>query len=414
MLAKYLAPAVLAIGAASAQSATSTCTVSGGTTTINSQADATGLANCKTVKGSVVVTKDVAGDFQLSGPKMITGDLKIENNPNINSIGSDTLEEIGGEFKLVKTTQLNSINMPKLTSVSKLTWQSIGNPADMGIIQLNKVDEVTISDSHLRNIDAINVTSIKSMNLDNNQFITKYEPAIKEIKGDLNIHANGLDMEVNFPNLIWAMNLAVSDVSKISFPSLEVVNGSARFDDNKFDSFSFPNLTQTKTGDISFVGNENMQNLTFPKLTQIGGGLLIANNTALEEISGFPLLETVVGAIKLRGNFTEVKLPKLQSVRGAFDLSSTNDVTDSCKALEKMAPTKQGGNGKIEGTFDCESNNEEANQDTSGKTGSGEGTKGGNGSDNKDSSNKDSGAAGLSVNVGLFLAAAGVVAQLLL
>lgn len=413
MLVKYLAPAVLAIGAASAQSATSTCTVSGGTTTVNSQADATGLANCKTVKGSVIVTKDVAGDFQISGPLIITGDLKIEDNSKINSIGSDTLEQIGGEFKISKTTQLNSISMPKLTQVNKLTWQSIGNPAEMGITQLNKVDEVTISDTKLRSIDAINVTSISSMNLDNNQFITKYEPAIKEIKKELNIHANGLDMEVSFPNLIWALNVAVSDVSKISFPSLAIVNGSARFDDNKFDSFSFPNLTSTTNGDISFVGNENMQNLTFPKLTRIGGGLLIANNTALEEISNFPLLETVVGAIKLRGNFTEVKFPKLQSVRGAFDLASTNDVTESCKTLEKLAPSKQGGNGKIEGTFDCESNNEEANEDTSGKTGSGEGIKGGSDSD-KDTNDKDSGAAGLSVNVGLFLAAAGVLAQLLL
>ena len=279
--------------------------MSGGTTTVNSQADATGLANCKTVKGSVVVTKDVAGDFQLSGPQIITGDLKIEDNSKINNIASDTLEQIGGEFKISKTTQLNSINMRKLSQVNKLTWQSIGNPTEMGIDQLNKVDEVTISDTKLRSIDAINVTSISSMNLDNNQFITKYEPAIKEIKKDLNIHANGLDMEVSFPNLVWALNLAVSDVSKISFPSLAVVNGSARFDDNKFDSFSFPNLTSTTNGDISFVGNENMQNLTFPKLTKIGGGLLIANNTALEDIKDFPVLETVVGAIKLRGNFTE-------------------------------------------------------------------------------------------------------------
>lgn len=330
MLVKYLAPAVVAIGAASGMSTlnyhvlavrlltsfspliaqtaavpTATCTVSGGTTTVNSQADATGLANCRTVKGSVVVTKDVAGDFELSGPEIITGDLRIENNPNINSVGSDTLQMIGGEFSLTQLTQLNSINMLKLTSVSKLTWQSIGNAADMGMTQLNKVDEITISDSHLRNIDAINVTSIKSMNLDNNQFITKYEPAIKSISGDLTIQANGLDMEVSFPNLIWAMNMAVADVSKISFPSLQVVNGSARFDNNKFDSFSFPNLTQTKTGDISFVGNENMKNLTFPKLTQIGGGLLIANNTALTDNGDFPVLDTVVGAIKLRGNFTE-------------------------------------------------------------------------------------------------------------
>lgn len=77
-----------------------------------------------------------------------------------------------------------------------------------------------------------------------------------------------------------------------------------------------------------------------------------------------------------------------------------------------MAPKTQGGNGEIEGTFDCQSNNEEANQDTSGKTGSGQGVTGG--SSGSGSDEKDSGAAGLSVNAGLFLAAAGVLAQLLL
>lgn len=196
--------------------------------------------------------------------------------------------------------------------------------------------------------------------------------------------------------------MTIANVSDFSAPSLVTVNGSARFDSNYFTSFNAPNLTSTKTGDISFVGNSQLTNITFPVLTAIGGGLLIANNTGLDEITGFPKVKSVGGAVKLRGNFTDVEFPSLNDVKGAFDVSSTGDIASSCKTLGGLS--SKGGGGQVQGTFSCTSNNTNANQDTGSNT-----TSGGSGG-----GKSDNGAAGIHVSTALLgLAVIGGLAHLL-
>ena len=85
----------------------------------------------------------------------------------------------------------------------------------------------------------------------------------------------------------------------------------------------------------------------------------------------------------------------LNVVKGAFDVSSTGDVSKSCDALKKLAPTTQGGDGSIAGTFTCTSNNDKANDDTDSTTG-GTGSSGGSSTDTGKNS-----AAGVTFNVAL-------------
>jgi hypothetical protein len=81
-----------------------------------------------------------------------------------------------------------------------------------------------------------------------------------------------------------------------------------------------------------------------------------------------------------------VEFPALNDVKGAFDISSTNDIKAACDKFQKLAPTKQGGGNQIQGVYHCESNNAQANSDTgtntssSGTSGSGSGSGKGNGS----------------------------------
>lgn len=66
----------------------------------------------------------------------------------------------------------------------------------------------------------------------------------------------------------------------------------------------------------------------------------------------------------------------------------------SCEELKKAAPSDQGGDGRIAGTFTCTSNNDKANEDT-------DSTSSGNGDvDTGDDSKKNS-AAGVTFNVAL-------------
>ncbi|KAK0720883.1 hypothetical protein B0H67DRAFT_552974 [Lasiosphaeris hirsuta] len=392
MFAQLILPALAVIGTVSAQ--TGTCTVT--TTTINSQADATGLASCRTVKGSVLIAPGAGPSIDISGPSQITGDLRVENNGVIESLISNDLTILGGAFIMKNVTRLSSLDMPSLNKVKSIAWQSLNalDSLSIGPPGITQAEDVIISDTFLSTLNGIDLTSVRLLDINNNRRLTVFTTQLGNLSDNLNIQANGLKLEVTMPNLIWIANMTIANVTKFSVPSLAVVNGSARFDSNYFATFAAPNLTTTKAGDISFVGNANLKNISLPLISTIGGGLLIANNTALSEVDGFPKLKTVGGAVKLRGNFTNAEFPSLNDVKGAFDVSSTADISASCDGFKKLAPTKDGGAGQIQGTYACTSNNENANQDT----GTGTSTGGGSGSTG---GKKDNSAAGVTFNTAL-------------
>ncbi|KAL1864176.1 hypothetical protein VTK73DRAFT_6111 [Phialemonium thermophilum] len=378
MIAKYILPAVAAFGSAAAQ-------CSKATATINAPADATGLSSCRTYQGSILINTGAQGNIDLSGIERITGDLICENNGVVSSIAGSTLGTIEGDFKLTNLSVLNNLGFPSLKTVGSILWTSLPSfdTLNFGTPGVTKAKVVTISDTFLTALDGIDLKTVDTLNINNNRRLTDMTIQLENLSNVLNIQANGDDLRVNLPNLVWIANMTIANVSSISFPSLEVVNGSARFDSNYISTFTAPNLTSTTSGDLSFVGNSNLTNITVPALTKVGGGLLIANNTGLEHLDGFPKLKTVLGAVKLRGSFKDIAFPALNDVRGAFDVSSTEDITDSCDKFKALAPSKQGGNGKIQGTYTCTSNNENANNDTSGNTSGGKGSSGSGSGDGK-------------------------------
>jgi hypothetical protein len=150
--------------------------------------------------------------------------------------------------------------------------------------------------------------TVGTIDINNNNRLTKFNTQIANITGSANIASNGKNLAVSFPNLIWAADLTFRNVSTVSIPSLAAVNGTLTFDENYFTSIAAPNLTAvgntaTGKGSLAFVANSAVTNVTIPLLKTIGGGLQIANNSALQTIS-FPVLTTVGGAVDLTGNFT--------------------------------------------------------------------------------------------------------------
>ncbi|KUI61157.1 Protein ecm33 [Cytospora mali] len=395
--------AVSALAAASLANAASSCTSS--TFTISSAAQATALAGCKSVSGSILIPSTSDNTLDLSGPTTIDGDLTVENNGAIITLQSTSLASLTGTFTLSNVTLLSTLSMPALTSVGSIKWQSLPALNSLSFTSsVSSAESVIISDTFLENLDGIDLESVGTMDINNNRRLTKFDTSLKNLTSMLSMQANGASLSVSMPNLIWIANMTIANVTEFSTPSLEVVNGSARFDSNYFTSFSAPNMTSTTSGDISFINNADLTNISFPALKSVGGGLTIVNNTALEEITDFPLLANVGGAIKLGGNFSAVEFPDLEDVKGTFELSSTGDISDSCTTLKKDAPGSQGGNGNIQGKFTCTSNNAEAN------TGS---TKG-DSSTGSGSSNSSSAAVNVHVNSAVIgLSFVGLLAQLL-
>ena len=207
---------------------------------------------------------------------------------------------------MTNLTLLSNLGFQALNSVGSIGWRSL--PAlgqlNFGDVGVTTAKTVEISDTFLSTLDGIDLRTVQTLNINNNNRLTEFTSQLGNLSNILNIQANGRFLKVNLPNLIWIANMTIANVSSFEVPSLQVVNGSARFDSNFFSSFFAPNLTATKSGDVSFVGNANLTNITAPVMTSIGGGLLIANNTALSRIDGFPKVKTIFGAVKLRGNFT--------------------------------------------------------------------------------------------------------------
>jgi len=275
--------------------------------TINSQADITNLATCRTLRGNVLVGTRTDSILNLGqGIQSIDGDLTLVNNGGVTSFSASGLSSISGEFHLQNLTALSTLSFPALTSVGKVNFVSLTALDSLTFTSgIRTARDVVVSDTFLSSLEGLNMVSVASMDINNNRRLVKYESRLGNLTDNLNINANGLNLQVSFPSLIWIANMTISNVSTFDAPALRVVNGSMRFDSNFFRTFQAPNLTSTTSGDISFVSNPQLTNITLLSLTTVGGGFLIANNTALQKVDGFPKLKSVGGAVKLRGNFTK-------------------------------------------------------------------------------------------------------------
>ena len=254
-----------------------------------------------------MVAPEVAGTVSIDGPQTIGGDLIVENNGALISFSSSSIRTINGAFKLHNTTFLSTLGFTALSSVGSIDWVTLPQLGQLtfGTPGVTKAKSVLVADTFLSTLDGLNIVSLADMDINNNKRLTKFSSQLGNLTNVLRISANGLALSVDLPNLTWIANMTISNVTEFSIPSLAAVNGSARFDSNYFQSWNAPNLTAVQTGDVSFVSNPQLNNVTAPLLKSIGGGLTIANNTALEKINGFGALTEVGGAVALRGAFSE-------------------------------------------------------------------------------------------------------------
>ncbi|SPN97526.1 related to sporulation-specific gene SPS2 [Cephalotrichum gorgonifer] len=352
--------ALAAVGAGVASAQSSSCKAS--TITVSTPAEAT--IGCKTVSGSVVfeASDDLTGAILINGPETIQGDLIIKNATAIQSLGSSTISKIGGKFELQGLRSLSTIDFSALEEVEEISWITLTSleGVTFGTDGVTTVKKVRISDTFLGSLDNFKMASVGTFQIDNNKLLTTWETKLTNITDELIVADNSQDLQVSFPRLTNAGDIDVRGVKSLSVPLLKEVTGSILLTENDaMESFIAPNFT--KSGEsVSVRNNDNLSNVSFPLLERTGGSLTIQNNQKLVTIDGFPELVTVEGAVTMRGNFTEIELPKLDDVRGAFDVQSTEDIAEACSAFEKLSP--DGGNGHIQGSFDCEGENENANE----------------------------------------------------
>ncbi|KUJ12113.1 uncharacterized protein LY89DRAFT_222311 [Mollisia scopiformis] len=366
---KLIIPALAVVSCVAAQTA-SVC--SQATATINSQADATAFASCSTISGSIVVSSAASGVISIDGPQQITGDFTCENAGGLTSLGSTTLGSIGGSFTLNNLTLLSTLSMTDLTSVKTIAWTALPALSSLTFPStVSSATSVTISNTFLSTLDGINLDTVATLQIDNNNRLKTFSTQVANITSAVNINSNGNSLEVSFPNLIWAANMTLRNVSSINIPSLATVNGSLGFYGNYMTNIAAPNLTSvgstaTGQGSLAFVANAKLANISMPMLATVGGADQIANNTDLTGIS-FPALSIVGGAIDFSGNFSTPSLPALTNVKGGFNIQST--ATIDCTSFQAEA-----GSGKvIQGTYICKTTADATTLGSSTTTGSSSG-----------------------------------------
>ncbi|KAK9452051.1 uncharacterized protein V1518DRAFT_410239 [Limtongia smithiae] len=311
----------LAALVAAAQAATSVCNQT--TYTATSQSDLDAIASCGSLSGSLVIS-DTLTSAAIDGISSIGGSLTVSNNSQINTISAPALDSIGGAFTLSELTLLTSLNFPRLASVGSIYWVTL--PALSTLTFTTGVTDcpsIYISDTDLTSLDGISPTVATKFEINNNLNLDTVDIPLEYATDQIDVSYNG-NTDVSFPDLKWSNNLTFQDVASVSTPSLTTVNGSYLLISNVFTSLTASNLTSV--GGLTITDNDDVTSISFPELVTIGtAGLDIANNTDLENLSGFPKLTTVSGAIILEGSFTNATFPELTLVRGAVTIESDED-----------------------------------------------------------------------------------------
>ncbi|KJX96450.1 gpi-anchored cell wall organization protein ecm33 [Zymoseptoria brevis] len=352
---RYIVPALAVAAGAAAQCG------NGGTATIQNSGDASALASCQTYDGSIAIATDVSGNIAIDGVRKITGDLIANNVTGLTGLSAQNLQEVEGSFELTSLTVLTSLNFPVLTKLDTISWITL--PALQGLSFTTGVQELNgleISDTELSSLDGINLEVADTIIVTNNRYLTSINMQLGNVTDSIILGANSKDLVIEFPNLIWANNMTISNCSEFTAQSLETVNGSVAFYYSTFKTLSAANLTEVG-GDLTFVANNELTNISMPMLESVGS-LAIANNSALEEVNGFASLATISGAVDFDGAFTAVELPKLDDVRGAFTIVSSKSINETCSTFDGL----QGENNVIKGDYLCQGETETSTSDQDG------------------------------------------------
>lgn len=395
-------PVLAAIGLATAQSSNKICSQK--SVEIKNQGDATTIASsCKKFTGDIIIHEDAGGVIDLNGIGEIDGNLIAEGCTELVGLQGETLASITKTMRLTGLTILSTLSFPALEKVDAIEWTTLPSLDALNFNgPVSQANKIFITDTHLTSLDGINLEQVKRFEVTNNAYLRTISTQVSNITEELIINNNGLNLTLEFPNLTFASNMTVRNVSRLSIPSLKEIKSTFGVYGSYMESVMAPNLTKVG-GDVAFVADAYLTNISMPLLQSMGGGLLIANCSSLEAIDGFPSLQKT-GAINISGNFTEAEFPKLADVRGTFNAQTSGNF--SCGDFNQYKK-----NQIVKGLYFCKAKSANVQDDVT-KTQGGTIASPTGGADADADADADSGAAGIAVS-GTAMTFIGFVAAML-
>ena len=107
------------------------------------------------------------------------------------------------------------------------------------------------------------------------------------MSGQMLVQNNSAEhVQLDLPSLDTITNGNFSGLSSINIPSLQTCLENLTFAYNYFTSLSAPNLIDIDSN-LSIDSSPELENISFPSLSSIGGNFHISNNSHLLNIDGF-------------------------------------------------------------------------------------------------------------------------------
>ena len=272
--------------------------------TIQSDGDVDKISTCTKFDGTITIGTKATSISLPTSLTSITGDLVANGAGSLRTLEAPGLRSIEGTFNLKNLIALSTLSFPDLVSVDSIQWEVLPALASLSFTQeISMADTVLITDTVLTDLRGINLETVSSLNINNNNYLKTIDVALSNVSQSLTISSNGRNLNVSLPNLIWANNITVRDATSLFVPKLKAVNSSMSFINDTFTTVDFPELIEV--GDLAFVSCSKLTNVTVDNLESIGGTFQIANNTKLSVVK-FASLSKVNGAVDFSGAFTSL------------------------------------------------------------------------------------------------------------
>ncbi|KAI7850946.1 hypothetical protein BDC45DRAFT_446065 [Circinella umbellata] len=347
---------------------------------VESQSDLDPLKQCKKYSGSITIEQASVPELNLPGVMEIDGDIHVRDSNGLSRLSFPQLQSIKGIY-LDNNRELSSLDLNSLTSVQ--TFQVAVHPALSEIsfpAELSRLSKMAISDTTITRLDGLKMEKVGELLLDNNIYLRTLDVGnLTEVSQSMSISANSPDLTLDLSHLNSLGQGSFRNLAEISIGELDKVNGDLSFISNKFSSLKLSKMTEVQ-GTLTLADNKNLEKLSVPELKHVGGALSVGNNTRLSHVDAFPKLEQVDGTVDLTGSFDEVKLPRLQDVRGGLNVQTTSDKFscddvgnlkqegvikgDSFTCKARVANPKSGLNGNGLDTGDSSSNSQQLFSDS--------------------------------------------------
>ncbi|KAF2120565.1 hypothetical protein BDV96DRAFT_269680 [Lophiotrema nucula] len=321
------------------------CSDSTSTATIAQPSDTGIFTKCSTWLGDVVIVTATPSELSLGPIEVIKGSLNIVNNSELSRLEAPDLRTIGGDMTLDTVQILDTVSFPQLSSVGKLLLNALPNLQAMGLDTGIDVSKVDIQNTQIQSLE-LNVKAADQIIIANNRYITKINLGLTNIGKSLTMEANNPMIAIELPNLSWAYNITIRNVSSISVPNLNYVNGSLGLYGTVMETFEAPSLSVLK-GDFEAASNTELVNISMPSLIS-AGSVHLYNHTHLNTVD-FSQLGTIDKNFEIvDGNLTALMIPfLLRNVGGDVNITTANK-TFHCDNLDN---SKQ--NNVIQGNYEC-------------------------------------------------------------